>query len=272
MPRHMRIPEATDASGSRTPAGGVLQAVRAVLCFGVAAGGVVLWMLYGTDSFFTTAALAALLSLCAAGYILSADPSPAGTTASSARRTPARPAPVRSRHAGAVSARRRTWQADVARHEAILLSYLPYETDPYVVMRYPAITDLGQESTADFFDALHSAGALRTESFPDDERTEVAYGQRVAALARAWAAAERHAKQRGTSCLDPVDARRLAQASKLLRHAEGAATEAERATYLHQVKAVIDALTDNGAVVLPPRVLAQIDSATAWRLTDRAPH
>ncbi|PRZ43745.1 hypothetical protein CLV47_102436 [Antricoccus suffuscus] len=254
------------------PERGIPQAVRAVLCAGVATGGVALWMLYGTGSFFTNAALAVLLSLCAAAYILGAERKSATVETDSIRRpAPPRPLAARPIQVDTKSARRRTWDADVARHEAILLSYLPYETDPHVVMRYPAITDLTQEPTADFFDALHAAGSLRTESYPDDQPTETAYGQRVAALARAWAAAERHAKQRGTSYLDPVDARRLAQASKLLRHAEGATTEAERAAYLHQVKALVDVLIDNGAVALPAGALAQIGSVAARSLTERAP-
>lgn len=269
MPWDPYDPDSTDVIDMQIPAHDWREALRMMLYAAAAAAGITLWVLYGAGSFAATAALAALVSLCVAGYVLGG-PKPAGPTTS----TPVDPGPVlpvadvRVDSTGA-AARRRTWDADVARHDSILLSYLPYETDPQVVMRYPAITDLTQGPTADFFDALHGAGALRTEAFPDDEHIDAAYGQRVATLARTWAAAERHARRFGTTYLDAVDARRMAQAAKLLRHAEGATTEEERATYLGQAKALIDALVSEGAVVMPERARAVLGGGAARPIDPR---
>lgn len=58
-------PDSTDVTGAQTPGRGLAQAVRAmraVLCGGTAAVGIVLWILYGAGDFFATASLAVLLS------------------------------------------------------------------------------------------------------------------------------------------------------------------------------------------------------------------
>lgn len=156
----------------------------------------------------------------------------------------------------------RLWEAAAARHDEILLAYLPYETDPEILMQFPAMTDVSQPATADFLDALGDAAALRTDEFPHDEHLVTAYRASVRALGVAWASAERSAIRSGTSYLGTADQRRVDQALKLLRHARRATTGHERATYFQQVKAIIDQLARDGVLTAPPRVMAAIAGAT----------
>ncbi|MEU4341500.1 hypothetical protein AB0H00_09550 [Nocardia sp. NPDC023852] len=118
-------------------------------------------------------------------------------------------------------------------------------------------------ATAGFHHALREANALRSETMPADAKFAAAYRDAVRRLAVAWATAERSAKREGTSYLDPVDRRKLEQAAKLLRHAEGAASPAERAAYLRQVKSIMEELVHNGAVRTPPKIVEAIDTVTS---------
>ncbi|NKY33025.1 hypothetical protein HGA13_08060 [Nocardia speluncae] len=155
------------------------------------------------------------------------------------------------------------WAAATRKHDEVLLAYLPYETEPLILMRYPALTDITQPATAGFHDAMEEANALRTETMPSDSKFAAAYRDSVRRLAVAWATAERTAKREGTTYLDPRDRRKLEQAAKLLRHAEGAASSPERAVYLRQAKSILVELVDNGAIHTPPKIVEAIDTATS---------
>ncbi|MFI5719672.1 hypothetical protein [Nocardia sp. NPDC051750] len=161
----------------------------------------------------------------------------------------------------APSSAEKLWAAATLKHDEVLLAYLPYETEPLILMRYPALTDITHPATAGFHDALEEANTLRTETMPADTKFAAAYRDSVRRLAVAWATAERAAKREGTSYLDPADRRKLEQAAKLLRHAEGAASPPERAVYLRQVKSIMEELVDNGAIHTPPKIVEAIDTA-----------
>ncbi|WP_154674482.1 hypothetical protein [Nakamurella lactea] len=154
------------------------------------------------------------------------------------------------------------WEAAGRRHDEILGAYLPYEIDPHLLMRFPAITDVTVPATADFLEALGEANVLRTDTFPSDEGLSGQYRERVRLLGAAWSRAERHAKKVGVTLLDPAQQRKLSQASKLLRHAEGSTTAAEQAIYLRQVSAILAELTEQGAITAPPQVTAAIANQT----------
>ncbi|GAB3298671.1 hypothetical protein EK0264_17155 [Epidermidibacterium keratini] len=157
----------------------------------------------------------------------------------------------------------RLWVTAFARHDEVLAAYAPYEMDPVTALTYPAISDVSVPETASFFEALAEASALR----PEDPRHAGAifdeYRAAVRRLTQAWRSAERRARQVGTDLLADDDARRLRQATKLLGHAERAATAAERASYLRSARELIERLTHNGAITAPPRVIEQIESTTA---------
>lgn len=163
----------------------------------------------------------------------------------------------------APSSAEKLWSAATLKHDEVLLAYLPYETEPLRVMRYPALTDITHPATAGFHDALGEANALRTEAMPAETTFASAYRDSVRRLTVAWATAERSAKREGTSYLDPVDRRKIEQAAKLLRHAEGAASPPERAVYLRQVKSIMEELVDNGAIHPPPKIVEAIDTAAS---------
>ena len=184
---------------------------------------------------------------------------PSKTAAPPTRPPAARPAG----NLGAPSSTERLWDAATIKHDEILLAYLPYEVDPLVFMRYPAMSDITRPATAAFQDALEEATALRTESMPSDTAFAASYRDAVRRLAVAWAEAERAAKRDGIGYLDDADRRKLSQATKLLRHAEGAATTHERAAYLRQVKTIMDELVEHGALYAPPKVLDAIETQTA---------
>lgn len=153
-----------------------------------------------------------------------------------------------------------------ARHDEVLAAYAPYEMDPVTALTYPAISDVSVPETADFFEALADATALR----PDDPRVADSvlerYRDAVRRLTQAWRVAERNARQVGTDLLADDDARRLRQATKLLGHAEGAANAAERATYLRGARELIERLIQRGALTAPPRVIEAIENSTALAL------
>ncbi|MEV3965785.1 hypothetical protein AB0M34_33785 [Nocardia sp. NPDC050193] len=163
----------------------------------------------------------------------------------------------------APSSAEKLWAAATLRHDEVLLAYLPYETEPLILMRYPALTDITHPATAAFHDALAEANTLRTATMPSDTTFAATYRDSVRRLTVAWATAERSAKREGTTYLDPVDRRKLEQAAKLLRHAEGAASPPERAVYLRQVKSIMEELVDNGAIHAPPKIAEAIDTVTS---------
>lgn len=192
-----------------------------------------------------------------------------------AARTPkARPPKAQPSTAlSAPSSAEKLWESATAKHDEILLAYLPYETEPPILMRYPALTDITHPATAGFHEAMEEANALRTDTMPSDSKFAGAYRDSVRRLAVAWATAERAAKREGTTYLDPADRRKLEQAAKLLRHAESAESAPERAVYLRQVKSIMDQLVDNGAIHAPPKIVHAIEAATtlAIEAADRNP-
>lgn len=161
----------------------------------------------------------------------------------------------------AVSTRERLWRRATERHDAVLAAYAPYETDPFVMLQYPAISDVTQEPTAAFFEALGDAQALRTESLPDDQSLIDSYQQRVRRLESAWESARRSAHRLGRSYLDEEDAAALDQAIKLLRHAQGTASTAERSAYVERAQGLLKDLAARGVIVLPPRVMGTIEAS-----------
>ncbi|WP_134324910.1 hypothetical protein [Cumulibacter soli] len=168
-----------------------------------------------------------------------------------------------SAHGSDSGVEQRLWQAAVRRHDGILLEYLPYETDPQLLLTYPSMSDVSVPETGEFVEALGEAMALRTETFPTSVPVSKAYRDAVKALAAAWTSAERRAKRVGTSLLEEPDRRRIEQAAKLLAHADSSTTPHERETYLRQVKSIVDDLVNSGAISAPPKVLREIDAATA---------
>ena len=165
------------------------------------------------------------------------------------------PKPPPSADLAAPSSAKKLWESATVKHDEILLAYLPYETEPLILMRYPALTDITHPATARFHEAMEEAMTLRTETMPSDASFAAAYRDAVRRLSVDWAAAERAAKREGTTYLDPVDRRKIEQAAKLLRQAEGAEAPPERAVYLRQVKSIMDELVDNGAIHAPPKVV-----------------
>ncbi len=173
------------------------------------------------------------------------------------------PSPPPSAGLATPSSAEKLWESAKIKHDEILLAYLPYETEPLILMRYPALTDITHPATAAFHEAMEEATALRTETMPSDSTFAAAYRDAVRRLTVAWATAERSAKREGTTYLDPVDRRRLEQAAKLLRHAESAESLPERAVYLRQVKSIMDELVEGGAIHAPVKVVEAIEAATA---------
>ena len=164
----------------------------------------------------------------------------------------------------------RLWADEVRRHDEILLAYLPYETDPHLHLEFPALSDVTVEQTAEFLHALGEASALRTESYPAVGTMAHGYRQTVRQLAVEWSKAEKNARRAGISLLTGPHQRKITQASKLLRHAESASTDLERAAYLQQVKAIMDELTAEGAITPPRRITAEIDARAQLALEGSA--
>lgn len=158
------------------------------------------------------------------------------------------------------------WQAALGRHDSVLRSYLPYETDPIVVLSYPALTDVSEPASAAFFDAMHDADVLRSDDRPGDETAE-AYVAAVSTLVRAWSAAERNARRIGNQHLAENDRRTAEQAIKLLRHAEGAPSDVERRSYAERAYTLLKQLTDRAVIVMPPRAMRAIEAQRRREIT-----
>ncbi|MFM9376082.1 hypothetical protein [Gordonia sp. VNK21] len=87
-----------------------------------------------------------------------------------------------------------------------------------------------------------------------------AYGQYEldpAMLRSDWARADRHARNTGTDGLAETDARACERGLKLLTHAD-ATDGPEQSAYLEQVLAVVDGLTDRGAVAPPEKLHTEL--------------
>lgn len=161
----------------------------------------------------------------------------------------------------------RRWTAAQERHDAVLRDYLPYETDPVHVLEFPALTDVRDEHSAAFFDALHDADILRTDQRPDDE-TAAGYVEAVRVLARAWAAAEQNARRLGNRELSEQDRSTSEQIIRLLRHADGASSAEERQAYVDRAYTLLRELTQRGAVTMPPRAMRAIEARRRRELED----
>lgn len=152
------------------------------------------------------------------------------------------------------------WTAARTRHDKLMRDWLPFETDPEKVLSYPALSDVREEPTARYFDAMHDADVLRTDDFPG-EATTVEYIDAVRNLAQAWERARRHAMRMGMDGLDQPDRRTLLQVIKLLRHADSAKTDSERTLYATRAQQLLAPLVDRGTVRLPDRMTAAIEAA-----------
>jgi len=148
------------------------------------------------------------------------------------------------------------WDRAVEQHARILSAYGQYELDPAMLLRYPAMWDLTASAVVDFQDALALAGSLQTEAYPGDGPARD-YVDAVAMLRSDWARADRHARSTGTDGLAETDARACERGLKLLTHAD-ATDGPEQAAYLEQVLAVVDGLTDRGAVAPPEKLHTEL--------------
>lgn len=177
-----------------------------------------------------------------------------------------RPTPAelqqRQRHSGAIETEERIWLSATSRHDQVLAEYYPYESDPKLLLQFPALTDIQQAPTADFFEALHDAVALRTDRYPESAPFAEQYLSSVRNLVRAWDAAKRHAQRVATTYLNEVDARKADRAAKLLAQAQSTTEAHERTTYLAAARTLVDELRSSGAIVLPPMAAAAIEAAS----------
>ncbi|WP_134324224.1 hypothetical protein [Cumulibacter soli] len=158
------------------------------------------------------------------------------------------------------------WAQAIGEHDRVLLAYGAYETDPLLLLRFPGIVDVTIDETADFFHALGEAGALRLDEFPGAGSAFESYRGSVRTLTKAWAKAEKNARGMGISALSDPDQRRISQAAKLLRHAEGAQSQLERGAYLQQARNILDKLVESGAITPPPKMLFEIQRAAGVAL------
>jgi hypothetical protein len=86
------------------------------------------------------------------------------------------------------------WLRARDRFDALCVEYAAFETDPGALARRPALTEVSQPATAEFFDAFHDARVLRHEA----EHAEWRRGEFVAAVDRveaAWQEAQRVADE-----------------------------------------------------------------------------
>lgn len=150
------------------------------------------------------------------------------------------------------------WRAATAEHDRVLGAYLPYESEPAVILAYPAVSDVTEQPTADFHDALGRAQALRTESGPTGTEHAQQYHRAVTETARRWAVCEDHGRRTGHGRLTAPDAADLDRAVRLLRHAVGAATEAERIAYLDRARDLVDDIAGRATVRLGPGARRQL--------------
>jgi hypothetical protein len=132
------------------------------------------------------------------------------------------------------------WDTALTEHDRIRERYLQYEMNPELILRYPAVTDVSVDQTAAFHDAAARADALRADAVPADPGHADAYHRAVNELSRRWTQCEDHGRRLGHTHLPTADATDLDRAVKLIRHAAGASTDLERATYLDRAQRLVD--------------------------------
>lgn len=216
---------------------------------------IAIWILLGAQSVWIRIVVIAVIAAAVAVAMIWGRPTPAELS-------------QRHRKSEAIESQEQIWKAAVSRHDRVLADYFPYESDPALLLQFPALTDVQQAPTAQFFDALHDAGALRTDELPSSAKFADDYVRTVRALVRAWDAAKRHAHQIAATYLQESDARKVDRAAKLLAQAESSTEPHERAAYLGQARTLVNELRASGAVVLPPTAIAAIE-ATSRRAIDR---
>jgi hypothetical protein len=189
---------------------------------------------------------------------------PAGPTASptSAPRsaTPHRSRPAAHATVSPADRARATWSEATARHDGVLSEYGQWELDPTMLLSYPALWDYSRPANQEFFAAMERCAQLRTGDIPGGpgsphaEAVE-AYAAATQRLATSWRVAEQDARKTGRETLSEELAKDADRALKLLRHADGATTEAEEASYLTQASTIVHRLSERG--VIPPRTKAE---------------
>ncbi|MGV9672865.1 MULTISPECIES: hypothetical protein [unclassified Gordonia (in: high G+C Gram-positive bacteria)] len=171
--------------------------------------------------------------------------------------------------AGSEDAARRLWEETTRRHDDVLRAYGNYETDPAMMLAYPAVTDVTLDQVQNFQLALENADALRTERYPGSRDRAGAYQRAVESLRRSWVTCERDGRRIGTRYLQAADQDDMTTALRLYRHAQGENTEDAEDAYT-RVRTIVGDLIDRGSLHPPQAAVAELD-ATAGVATTEPP-
>ncbi|HCT14583.1 hypothetical protein [Corynebacterium nuruki] len=155
---------------------------------------------------------------------------------------------------------RALWADATDRHDRVLTEYSEWELDPRMLLSYPALWNYALPETQEFFTAMERCSRLRTGDIPGGPKNPHPgavedYDAATRRLLAAWRVAEQNARRTGHDRLSAPLAKDADRALKLLSHADGAATEAEEASYLSQASTLLHRLTERG--VIPPRTKAE---------------
>ncbi|MEP9394195.1 hypothetical protein ABLE92_16875 [Gordonia sp. VNQ95] len=168
--------------------------------------------------------------------------------------------------AGSEDAARRLWEETTRRHDDVLRAYGNYETDPAMMLAYPAVTDVTLDQVQNFQLALENADALRTERYPGSRDRAGAYQRAVESLRRAWVTCERDGRRIGTRYLRAADQDDMTTALRLYRHARGENTEDAQDAYT-RVRTIVGDLIDRGSLHPPQAAVAELDATAGVTAT-----
>ncbi|MDO5669049.1 MAG: hypothetical protein Q4G50_03505 [Corynebacterium sp.] len=142
-------------------------------------------------------------------------------------------------------------------HRQVLDEYSRWELDPEMLLRFPGLWDRSRPEVHRYFDALAAAGQATAADYPDA----------VEELRMAWAGAQRYARSTGTSALAESRRTEAETGLKLYRHAQGAATEQERATYYRRALETVRSLIDAGLLPSSLPAVEKLESLQRGELT-----
>ncbi|WP_414119746.1 hypothetical protein [Corynebacterium nuruki] len=207
--------------------------------------------------------VAALVAWTAAREIGKPDSGPAPSAAAPHRMRPAAPVTAPGTAPASESPAERAtamWADATDRHDRVLAEYGEWELDPRMLLSYPALWNYALPETQEFFSAMERCSRLRTGDIPGGPKNPHPgavedYDAATRRLLAAWRVAEQNARRIGHDRLSTPLAKDADRALKLLSHADGAATEAEEASYLSQASTLLHRLTERG--VIPPRTKAE---------------
>lgn len=156
----------------------------------------------------------------------------------------------------------RVWSEAVARHDQIRDNILKYQRDIDLVLSLPAINDVEERKTADFYTALAQAQDAWFEIRPESAKAVEAYAAATREASTRWDIALRSAEKVSLSKFTDAERTTIRRVSGLMAQARHGATPQERKAYYDQAVKLL-----NNLIALPKPAMEAIERQVRGELT-----